>query len=243
MRITLGGSFIRKHFGLIFGGIWLLVGIPFVIGGIATWQQEKRFAETAESVEGMVLTRDIRRGRRSSDSGSRSTQYRVTYRFQGPDGVTREKQSDVNVYLWEQLTERGPIAIQYLADDPSSHRIARGTDWVQPAVFGGLGGVFTIAGGIICFVSITRRVGRSRLLRSGTHTNATVSAVGPTNFRINGVTQWRVSYRYEDPLGREYRGKSPYLSPDGGEIWKEGDSANIMFDPQRPSKSLWIGKA
>jgi len=80
MRMTLGGSFMRRHFGMVFGGIWLAAGTVFLI--------------------------------------------------------VREGESDLDVHLWEQLTERGPVAIP---DDPSSNRIARETDWVQAAVFGGLG--------------------------------------------------------------------------------------------------------
>jgi hypothetical protein len=74
------------------------------------------------------------------------------------------------------------------------------------------------------------------------HAHATVTAVGPGNVRINRVTQWRVRYRYQDQLGREHEGRSPHLAPEEGEIWTQGDTANIKFDPQRPGKSVWLGK-
>ena len=243
MRITLGGSFIRRHFGLIFGGIWLVVGIPFLIGGVAMWQHEERFARDAVTAEGKVLTRDIRTAQRSSDSGSStSTEYHVSYRFLTPDGVAREGSSQVDVHIWERLNEQGPVTVSYLPGDPGTHRVAGEPDRIGSAIMAGLGGFFTLAGGAIFLFSLVKHRRRGRLLRSGMSAEATVTAVEETSFSINRVPQWIIRYRYDDQLGRTHEGKSPYLSPQEANDWKQGDTGKVKYDRERSNMSLWIGR-
>jgi hypothetical protein len=243
MRITLGGSFIRRHFGLIFGGIWLVVGIPFLIGGIAMWQHEERFAREAVTTEGKVLTRDIRTAHRSSSSGSStSTEYWVGYRFQAPDGTHYEGSSKVDVHVWEGLLEQGPVTVSYLTSDPATNRVAGEPDRVGPGIMAGLGGFFSLAGGTIVLVSLGKRLSRGRLLRSGMSAEATITAVEETSFSINRVPQWIIRYRYNDHRGRTYEDKSPYLSPQDVNNWKEGDTGKVKYDREKSNKSLWIGR-
>ncbi len=243
MRITLGGSFIRRHFGLIFGGIWLVVGIPFLLGGVAMWQHESRFAAEAVTVEGKVLTRDIRTARRSSGSGSStSTEYHVSYRFLTPDGVAREGDSKVDVHVWESLQEQGPVTVSYLPGDPGTNRVAGEPDRVGPGIMAGLGGFFSLAGSTIVLFTLGKRLSRGRLLRSGMSAEATITAVEETNFSINRVPQWIIRYRYNDHRGRTYEGKSPYLTPQEVNDWKEGGTGKIKYDRERSDKSLWIGR-
>ncbi len=243
MRITLGGSFIRRHFGLIFGGIWLVVGIPFLLGGVAMWQHESRFAAEAVTVEGKVLTRDVRTAQRSSGSGSStSTEYHVSYRFLTPDGVTREGDSKVDVHVWESLQEQGPVTVSYLPGDPGTNRVAGEPDRVGPGIMAGLGGFFSLAGSTIVLFTLGKRLSRGRLLRSGMSAEATITAVEETNFSINRVPQWIIRYRYNDHRGRTYEGKSPYLTPQEVNDWKEGGTGKIKYDRERSDKSLWIGR-
>ena len=243
MRITLGGSFIRRYFGLIFGGIWLVVGISLLIGGVAMWQHEERFAHEAVTTKGKVLTRVIRTAQRSSGSGSStSTEYHVSYRFLTPDGITREGDSKVDVHVWESLQEQGPVTVSYLPGDPGTNRVAGKPDWVGPAIMAGLGGVFTLAGGVIFLFSFGKRLSRGRMLRSGMSAAAVVTAVEETNFSINRVPQWIVRYRYNDHRGRTYEDKSSYLSPQDANDWKEGDTGKVKYDKEKSNKSLWIGR-
>jgi hypothetical protein len=242
MRVTLGGSFIKRNFGLVFGGIWLVVGTPLLVGGIAMWIQEHRFAHDALTVEGKVLTRDIHTAHNRNSTGSAtSTQYQVSYRFLAPDGITREGRSNVDVHLWENLHEQGPVTISYLPGDPAANRVAGKPDWVGPVILAGLGGFFSIAGGSIVIVSLGKRLSRGRLLHSGMAAEATVTAVESTNFSVNNVPQWIIRYRYKDYRGRGYQGKSPYLSPQEANAWKKGDSGKIKYDREHSDKSLWVG--
>lgn len=199
-----------QYFWLVFGGIWLAVGVPFVFGGLHMFRTESRFGEEAVSVQGMVLTRDIYRGR--STNGGSSTRHEVSYRFTA-DGRTFEQRDNVNVRTWEGLTERGPVEVQYLPDDPTQSRIAGESDRIGPFLMGGLGGFFAVAGGLIVAYDLRRRLLRARLQREGVSADATVTGVGPTNFSVNRVPQWVIRYRYSDQRGHNHTGKSEDLSP------------------------------
>ena len=243
MRMTLGGTFLRRHFGLVFGGVWLVVGIPFAVSGYFMWQSEKHFAAGAVSTEGKVLTRDIRTARRSSSSGgsTTSTEYWVRYRFQPRIGTPYEGSSKVDVHVWESLREQGPVTVSYLPDDPASNRVAGKPDWVGAMIMTILGGVFSLAGGTIVVFSLGKRLSRGRLLRDGMSADGVITAVEQTNFSINRVPQWVVRYRYNDHRGRTQEGKSSYLSPQEANNWKEGDTGKVKYHREKSDKSLWIG--
>lgn len=242
-RRTVDGSFIQRNFGLVFGTIWLVVGIPILIGGIVMWQQEQRFANEAITAEGKVLTRDIHTAHHSNSSGSStSTEYWVSYRFQAPDGNRYEGSSKVDVHVWEGLQEQGSVTVAYLPSDPGTNRVAGKPDRIGPLIMTGVGGFFSLAGGAIVFFSLAKRLSSSRLLRQGISADGTVTAVEVTNFSINRVPQWIVRYRYNDYRGRTHESKSPYLSPREANDWKEGDTGKIKYDRKNSDKSLWIGR-
>lgn len=109
---------------------------------------------------------------------------------------------------------------------------------------------FPIIGAIIATVGavlLRRGLGEvrreQRLRRVGVPTDATVTAVLETNFRYNRVRQWVVHYRYADREGRTHEGKSGYryLNPEEAVLWEEGQTARVLYDPERPSESLWFG--
>lgn len=232
--------FLSRYFWLVFGGIWLVVGLPFVFSAFHMFRTESRFSEEAASVQGTVLTRDIHRGR--STNGGSSTRYEVSYRFTADDR-TFEHRDRVDVQTWEGLTERGPVEVQYLPDDPTQSRIAGETDRVGSFIMGGLGGFFAVAGGLIVAYDVRRRLLRARLQREGVSADATVTGVGPTNLSVNRVPQWVIRYRYADSRGRIHTGKSEYLSPEEAQEWKEGDVGRVRYDRQRPAKNVWFGRS
>ncbi len=232
------GGFMANNFGLLFGGIWLVVGVPFLIVGLWQWQSQGRFAEEAVRVEGKVLTKEITRASRESRS---STRYSVRYRFEALDEQSYEGRQDIDVDLWEALEEQGPIELEYIPDDPHTNRVAGQGDWVLVSVFTLLGGAFTLAGGIIFGISLRKKLARSRLRREGQLVGATVTGLQETNMSVNRVRQWRILYSYRDLYGVEHQGKSGYLSPQEAQRWEEGDQGQAYHDPQQPEKSLWVG--
>ena len=216
----------KGSFWVWFGAIWLAVGLPFVLIAAFLVVDERRFETEGRLVEAMVLTKEIRH---------------VTYRFDTPDHQRFEGHGDVPEATWNALTERGPIQVVYLRDRPASNRIAGESKRMLLALFAFLGGFLSLVGGTMLVGALRSARTKRRLLESGVRAAAIVAEVGAMNLRVNGRTQWRLKYDYHDYQNRPHRG-TVYLAEDTARQWKAGDPGNVMFDPERPQKAIWLGK-
>lgn len=231
----------RFSFPILFGGIWLVVGLPFLITAIVVFVQDRRLDREGLLVQGMVLAKDIRRSSSSGSSGSRSsTSYYVTYRFRTADEQVIEDESQVDYSRWTSLTERGPIPIVYLPDRPASNKVAGESHLLLVVIFGILGAVFGIGGSAIFGWGVRSAWLSSRLERSGVEVPATVVGVEESNISVNRRRQWRLTYEYQDLRGRT-RTKSFHLPEEEARAWKPGAPARVRIDPDRPSRAVWMG--
>jgi hypothetical protein len=236
------------NFCLWFGGIWLFVGLPFLIIGLYVGAQHvivnNRLDTEGRTIEGMVLTKEIRTSSSSQSRGRSSSvpTYHVTFRFVTPSGLITSD-AEVNLDVWDKLVEREPIQVTYLPDAPQHYRIeGQSSGWVLPIIFTVLGGFFTVVGGYIFWRGLSQSRSREQLQREGFTTEATVTQVSPRNVWVNGVQQWAIHYEYRDDRSRTHEGKSP-LSPEEAEAWKEGDKGVVRYDRGRPKRSVWLGRA
>ena len=158
------GSFFSmaiQSFWIRFGSMWLFVGMPFLIIGIytatQTVTQQERFQKEGQSTQGMVLTKALQGGKKSSDSS-----YRITFRFTTADGKVMNGSASVSPELWDELEERRPVQVTYLPNKPQSNRVdGKKIDWMLPIVFAIIGGIFTSLGGFV-LIKALRQIGRSR---------------------------------------------------------------------------------
>ncbi|HUG56283.1 MAG TPA: DUF3592 domain-containing protein [Candidatus Limnocylindrales bacterium] len=227
-----------RSFWLLFGAVFLSVGLVFLIIGVPLMLGEQRFEAEAVAAEGTVLTKTIRRA--NTDDGD-STEYRVTYRFTTTDGRTIQDSDAIGVEAWEALTEQGPIAVEYLARDPETNRVAGADGWLLVGITLGLGGVLVALGGVLFLAALRRLLLQRRLWRSGLRTEGQVIGVEETNVRFNGRQMWRFRYRYVDQLGQGQTGKSGYLSFAQATAWQAGDRGEVRYDAEHPERSLWAG--
>ena len=142
-----------KSFGVIFGGIWLAVGAPFLVAAVYTAMtdklQQKQLIENGLRTQGIVLSKSY-----SSDS---SQAFSVDYRFTVQSGAVVKGTARVTGDVWDRLVERGPIEVTYLPDRTDVARVqGHSTDTLFSLVFLILGGVLTLAGGFI-FVAGVRK--------------------------------------------------------------------------------------
>ena len=142
---------LTKSFGFWFGSIWLVAGLPFLVATIYLFYDDRRYENDGHTVQGTVLTKDVRRSR---SNNSDSTSYHVTYRFTVSEGRTVEGQDQLGRSEWEALTEGGPIQISYLPSRLDSNRVLGQTHLLLEVIFGIIGTVFTLVGGAIVFVSV-----------------------------------------------------------------------------------------
>lgn len=104
-----------------------------------------------------------------------------------------------------------------------------------------VGVIISAVGGVLLRRGLLEVKREMRLLRVGVPVEATVTTVTETNFRYNRQRQWIVHYQYTDRDGRTHEGKSGYLSPEEAVIWEEGQTGRVLYDPGRPSESMWFG--
>jgi len=235
----------QKNFWFWFGGIWLSVGLVFLVVGVSVGihriSLNERLEREGRTVDGMVLTKEIYR--KSSKSGnSSSPSYRVTFRFVPRDGEIVEGTADVTAEDWDMLEERGPVQVMYLPDAPHSYRIhGQSDDIVLPIVFGAVGGIVGSLGAFIVFNAVKTKKREKDLARTGMAAEATITNVEPSYLRINGVSQMKLHYEFQDAHGKTRKG-SCTMSPEEAGDWPPGCEGHVRYDPRRPTVSVWIGK-
>lgn len=228
-------NYAKRSFLFIFGGIWLLVGIPFLGVGIGNALSEQRFQRQGMVATGTVLSKDLRRATKN-----RSTRYSVRFRFTTANGQTLTDDAQVPFEQWEQLQEQGPIQVTYLPTRPESNRLA-GKDPFLSVIFGGLGLVFAGIGGFLFFKAISGILRNMHLERDGALATGTVTSVEQTNLKVNGRPLWRIRYQFTDRQGRKVDGKSEAMPWEEVARLGEGASGKVRFDPAKPTSNLWMG--
>lgn len=229
-----------ETFFLMFGGIWLLVGVPFFVIGayvaIKTVAVERRLEREGQVISGVVLKKFTR-----THKGSHS--YWIRYRFTTPLDQAVEADTKVERGVWERLAEQEPISVRYAASDPRVHRVeGEKVERVLPIVFTGVGAVLGIVGGVIFGKGVRRFRRRRRLEREGIVAEGTVTRVAERNFSINRVRQWTIYYTYSDYRGQSHEGDSGLIPPEEASAWQVGDKGTVRFDPARTEDSIWVGK-
>lgn len=235
-------SFSGSFFALVFGAIWLAVGLIFLpVGLVLAWHEYQRgtvIPAEGERALGMVLTRTYTASSKNNDPS-----YSIEYRFATREGRQITSRAKVTRAEWELLKERGPVKVGYLPANPDINRVpSQLGDTVEAVVFSAVGGVFSLLGGVIAGIGLLRLLRQRRLASSGSSAQARVESVVETNYSVNGVRQLAVSYRFQDSSGREMHGKSEPMSPQEAANWKPGDVGAVRYDAAAPQKNLWVGK-
>lgn len=235
-----------KNFWFWFGGIWLSVGTIFLVVGVSAGiyrsMLNDRLDKEGRTVDGVVLTKEIHTT--SNKKGSRSSpSYRVAFRFVPREGETVRGTADVTTEEWDLLEERGPIQVTYLPEQPQTYRVAgQSQDVLLPLIFGVVGGVIGALGGFIVFNAVVTRKREKELSRTGVMAEATITDIGPSYLRINGVSQIKVRYRFQDGRGKTREG-SCTMSPEEAGNWPPGHKGQVRYDPRKPKTNIWIGNA
>ena len=233
-RRSLSGV-LQANFWLFFGSVFLLVGLPFVLLAGYFLVQERQLAAAGRVLQATVVTKHMSR---SGSNVNRS----VTYRFSDADGQTIEGRSDVGESLWSALIEGGAVDVAYLPNRPSVNRIVGTSKVTLLLIFAFVGAYLSVAGGTIAGAALRHGRMRRRLLTAGVRAPATVAGVKAMNLRVNGRTQWRLAYEYRDYQGQPHR-RSMYLDGDEARRWQPGDTGEVLFDPDRPQRAIWLGRS
>ncbi len=226
-------------FWTLFGSIWLIVGVPFVLLTAFFVWEDWRLSTTGRTVNGMVLVKNIAHS--GSGPGGDTFRHSVRYRFE-VDGRAREGTAEVAEPAWALLVERDPVSIQYLSGWPTLHRMAGTNQRGELVIFGGVGLLIGGAGTLIVGADLRRKRRVRRLQASGVRARATVVSVEAMNVRVNRERLWRIRYEYRDSKQGARRGAA-YVSEEEAARWSLGDQAAILMDPAQPQSTVWIGEA
>src|SRR5688572_30067753 len=109
-------------------------------------------------------------------------------------------------------------------------------------VFGILGAVLFVVGVLAARGPVRRLMDLARLTGHGAAGTATVTSVFETSTSTQRMIFWRLRYRYRDSRGREHEGESDLLTPDEAREWRIGAAGPILYDPERPGTSAWLGR-
>jgi hypothetical protein len=221
--------------GFLTGAIFLVVSLPFLVGGLALFYVDWQFANEAQLTQGMVLTKSIR----TSGRGSKTKHYEVTYRF-SVGGDTFEGDEEVSQVFWERLVEREPVDVFYRPTKPSSNQLEPESRWLVKIFFTLLGALFTAIGATLFVRSLRHASLELRLRQTGLQTTGNVTSLAPLNLKINSVVQWRLEYEYQDFQGGRHVGTLDLPEPEALR-WKIGDTGTVLYDSSQPTVAIWAG--
>lgn len=189
--------------------VFVSIGLAFLAVGLITGTLYSQAEKSMVKVEGVV-------------TGFERGNALVTFPWTDGDRTVRVSEDD-------DLLEVGsayPLLVD--PDDPS--RFTDRTLLILMWVFGGMGALFAVSGGVAggCAAASARR--REELLGWGTRVTGTVTEVQANrNVRVNGRHPVRLLVACEHPVTRE---KTTVRSHD---LWKSplspGDTVQVAFDP------------
>lgn len=193
----------------------------------------------ALELKGALIAKDMVRADAESKKGTR---FVARYRVALPDGQTLDAEEDLPRTDWEARALGSAHTVLYLPSSGKTLSNATG-DRVAVAIMGAIGLVLLVSGSLLARTPARRLLERLRIAGSGAPAQAAVLDVFQTSTAVNRVILWQLRYRYRDATGAEHEGESELLRPEEAARWQPGAVAEILYDPQRPAGSVWLGRA
>lgn len=210
---------------LLFGGIFFVVGISLLIGGISVLGSTRRFLNRAEVIEGTISDIQVRH---DSDGDEHHTVY-VRYTFEGKEYETGLSEYSSSMYIGKSVR---------LYVDPGNPYSVKSKSMIYflPIMLMGMGALFACVGLPFILSVLKKSFGRKLLLQNGNCVYATIVASDVnTHYSVNGRHPYYVDCQYRDPYsGMTYLYRS-------GHIWEDpyqfvGGQIPVYVDPKKPSR-------
>lgn len=217
-------------FGLLFGGIWAIVGWAITLGFLffgrpfwEDWILDGRGVPASGTPLGVEDTSSTVNGRRVRE---------ITLRFRDGDGIERTARSGTtDGGLVERARKGQSLALHY---DPARPERAR-IDGTRLSVFGLwvlFPFVFAAVGTVIIAFSLRGILRRRRLYVWGESALGKVVSVTSTNTSINNRQLLEIRYRFLSTAG-EIEGKFRHV-----EAPPVGSDVSVLYDARAPGRNL-----
>ena len=214
----------------IVGGVFFVLGIGLLFGGVAWWRSNAAFAAHAASAEGTVSDLVWRR----SSKGNSGT-YVPVVDFSTADGrrihVTGSGGSNPPAYA------RGEkVRVLYDAANPEHAQLDTFSErHLGPAILSGLGAVFALVGGGVLAARVRQRKQRAWLAQNGLRVKAKFDGVDyDTSVRVNGRSPWRLTCQWQHPATQKvyvFRSDAIWFDP---APYVQRDTLDVLVNADDP---------
>lgn len=178
---------------------------------------------------------------RADAEKKQATRFMARYRVALPSGEAIETEEELPRPAWEARAIGSEQALLYL---PAQGRAlpSAGGERIGAAIMGAIGLVLLVGGALLARAPARRLRELVRLAGRGRAASAEVLDVFQTSMALNRVILWRLRYRYDDPSGTPHERDSELLRPAEAQAWPAGSVGAILYDPERPATSVWLGR-
>lgn len=192
---------------------------------------EARYRLEGSVVEAHLLATQVSR---------RADQIELTYAFEAPEGrsLVGSAWTPVSRHL-----AKDPVAVEFARSDPTLNRpyyVGRAADLLDPAAAAIVPtGLFMLSISLVPYLAARWRERVDRRLREiGVRSAGTISSVSRYRTAPSFVV---VKYEYIDREGSRRQGEAyDYAAK---VRLRPGDPGTVLFDPDRPERSMWVGNA
>ena len=231
-------KYLKKSISLlIMGAIFAAGGTFMVVMLVAEIVEDNQFSKTGRVSIGTVQAKRI-----ETENTKQGVSYFfiVSYVFNPPTMSTQSGEDNVEEAIYDTLKPGDEIEVEYLAQDPTRHRLA-------PEAWGWLiyllvlfASLFILIGLLLLVPAIRRAARQSRLWDQGSAHKARVVDMPCINPQKEYKDrQYQIVYEYEAPGGAMLRGKSQFHSRGWFGRVAEGDEIDIVVNTKRPAESEW----
>lgn len=178
----------------LIGGVFFLVGLGMLAGCFFSWRSTAEFTAHAVHAEGTVADQAYR-------SSSKGGTYSPVVEFTDQQGQ--------KIHFTGSIGSSSPayargdkVSVLYDPANPEhAHIDSFMENWFGPLLLGGLGSVFSLAGGGMLVFQVRQRKMRGWLARNGMRVQAKFESVDyDTNLSVNGRHPWRLVCQWQHPV-------------------------------------------
>jgi hypothetical protein len=224
---------------LIFGSVFLLVGLGLLTGAYFSYSSTKHFLAHAVDAQGTVI--ELERRESTDSDGRSSTMFYPVVEFQTDTGkkIIFHESSGSNPPAYA-VGDSTPIL--YTPENPSEASINSFLSlWLGALIFSFLGSMFSLIGGSIVF-SILRKARQTAWLKEfGQTVVAEVTEIYMnTSLKVNGRSPWVIACQYHNlQTNTVVVCKSENLWFDPSKYIQMGQHLSVKINPQKP-RQYWV---
>lgn len=217
----------RGNFTFIFFGIFALIGIGLLCGGIAWLANGIEFKQTAIEVTAEVVHIE---SYRDSD-GDRSYRPYVTYSVNG------ETYTDIPLHQYSGDMYVGQEVTLLCNPDHPEQTMITWAVYLGAGILMGIGAIFALIGILPIVLTVTKNLKQKKILQNGQILHATVdNIIWNTSLSVNGRHPYVIHCTYKDEYQDiTYRFKSNNLWTDPSPVFPIGSYISVYVDPKNYS--------